>query len=69
MCARLQLQLSTQQQKERNNNIYITKRLSHFGKVTMSVGKIIEELLFGENEKKELICKHRRKSHAMLKSF
>ena len=52
MCARLQLQLSTQQQKERNNNIYITKRLSHFGKVTMSVGKIIEELLFGENEKK-----------------
>ena len=42
---------------QRNNKknvitIYITKRLSHFGKVTMSVGKIIDELLFGENEKK-----------------
>ena len=42
---------------QRNNKknvitIHITKRLSHFGKVTMSVGKTIDELLFGENEKK-----------------
>lgn len=59
---------------QRNNKknvitIYITKKLSHFDKVTMSVGKIIVELLFGENEKKSYFFTHRRKSHAMLEPF
>ena len=56
MCVRLQLQLSTQQQKERNNNIYYKKAKS-FWQSYESAGKIIEEFLFGENEKKELIRK------------
>ena len=51
MCVRLQLQLSTQQQKERNNNIYYKKAKSIW-QSDESVGKIIDEFLFGENEKK-----------------
>ena len=68
MCAGLQLQLSTQQQKERNNNIYYKKAKS-FWQSYESVGKIIDEFLFGESKKKELICKFGRKLPPCLNHF
>ena len=70
MCAILKLQIINV------STIYIytySKKAKSFWQSYESVGKIIDKsfiyFIFGENEKCELMCKHRRNSEAMFKPF